>query len=156
AYLALVFRVGEIGIGLYVGGRGIALAADDDTGARREAEPIALGIAQVRGHARRQDRRGDRLQHAAGLGAPKIAGIDGDEHVGGRAFALDDEALKYLLTRRREDVDLDARLLREGVVEDLIAVVVAAGVDVDDLVRRGGVHKAKRHDDRSNEAAHPL
>ncbi len=94
----------------------------------------------------------DFLQRPCLYRSPEAAGVDGDQDVGraGNAFALDpfDQHVGIAL----QDTDLDARLDGEGIVELLVGVVMAGGVDVDRVRDRDG---GKQQRDREPaEAAH--
>ena len=102
----------------------------DHARAHRDAGPMAFRIAILR-RARpferlRLDRLGDAVLHRVF----EAADVDGQQHVGGAVGALGLDALLEA-GARRDDVDLDAGVLGEGVEQRLDQLALAIGVDID-------------------------
>ena len=147
ADLALPLRIGE----LFVGDRVLldaVLRGVDHARAHRDAGPMAVGIAVLRRHDLVDHDGLDRLGDAGLHGLVHAADVDRQQHVGRAVGAL---GLHALLEPRtcRDDVDLDAGVLGEGVEQRLDQLGFAVGVDVDfAAVGRG------RRDDGRGEAKH--
>ena len=146
------FRVGEILVRLEFSGPDLCLVVGDDPGARRKAEPLAAGLAQVFGNsllqrgreaepvavrvavvgrnARLQHARLERCEHARLLGPPQPADVDGDEHIGRAIGALAPDALQQRVFLALDAVDLDAGLLGEVGVKRFVGLVMPRGVNV--------------------------
>ena len=134
ADLALPLGIGELFIGDLVLLDAV-LRGVDHARAHRNAGPLAVGIAVLRRHDLVDHHRLDRLGDAGLHGVVEAAEIDRQQHVGGAVGAFRLHALLEPRTRR-DDVDLDAGVLGEGVEQRLDQLGFAIGVDVDLAVRR--------------------
>ena len=129
ADLALPLGIGELFVGDLVLLDAI-LRGVDHTGAHRDAGPVSIGIAILRRHDLVDHHRLDRLGDAGLHGLVDAADVDRQQHVGGAVGAFRLHALLEARTRR-DDVDLDAGVLGEGVEQRLDQLGFAIGVDVD-------------------------
>ena len=134
ADLALPLRVGELLVGdrvlLHALLRGV-----DHARAHRDAVPVAFRIAVLRRHHLVEHVRLDRLRDAGLHRVLEPADVDGEQHVGRAVGALGLDALLEA-GACRDDVDLDAGVLGEGIEQRLDQLALAIGVDVD-LARLG-------------------
>jgi len=91
-------------------------------------------------------------REAGGLGAAEVAGVYGDEHVGGRIAPFALETLEQRVDVAGNHIDADPRRPFEVAVDDLVERVVPRGIDVDDLVHadRAGAGDS-RHQERNRE-----
>ena len=134
AQLALEFGVGERFVAGDVLGLERVAVVDDDAGARREGKP-GVG-AQVRRNTAFQHFRFHRREEAERVGNGQPGSIDGDENVRRAVGALVADALHQLVLLAVDTVDLDAGLLREVLVELLVGLVMAGGIEVEDFLLR--------------------
>lgn len=98
-------------------------------------------MAQAGRDPRLQERRPHRLEQALLLGAPEPSGIDRDQQVGravGAPLLDPDEQLVGVVL---DAVDLDPGLPGEVVIEQVVRLVVARGMNVN-LGRHGGSAEA--------------
>jgi hypothetical protein len=91
-------------------------------------------VAQVRGNSLVEQLRPDRLEEPGLLRAPQAPGVDRHQDIGGAARALLLHSLDQRILARLDAVDLDAGGLGEVGVERLVGLVVARGVEVEDLL----------------------
>ena len=143
ADLALPLRVGELFIGDLVLLDAI-LRRVDHARAHRNAGPVSIRIAILRRHDLVDHNRFNRLGDAGLHGLVDAADVDRQEHVGGAVGAFRLHALLEARARR-DDVDLDAGVLGEGVEQRLDQLGFAIGVNVDLAVggRRRGSERGK-------------
>ncbi|MNT30448.1 hypothetical protein D3C72_1662430 [compost metagenome] len=144
ADLALPLGVGQVFIAGDIAGLDRGLVVGDHAAARREAEPLAIGIAVVGGDARFKHLGLDRREHAGLLGPPQPADIDGDEHVGRAVGAFIADALQQRVFLAFDAVDLDAGLLGEVGVQRLVRLVVPRGVEVEHLFLGSGCERQRQ------------
>ena len=142
ADLALELGVGEVGVALHVPGLEAVLGVNDDPGAGREGDPF-VG-AQVRRDAR-IERLGLDLGEQAELSRGRQAGgVDGDQDVGWAVGPLIFQALEEFFLLAFDAVDADAGFLGEAGVERLVGLVVAGGIEVEDLLLGVGAGGCER------------
>ena len=119
------------------------LEVEDRPRAHGEGEPQAVRVAQLAGDALHERLRGHRLEEPQLLGAPQAAGVHRDQHVGRAAGAFVLQALEKRVLVGLDAVHLDAGLPGEVGVQRIVGLVVARGVEVEDLLlgkggKRGG------------------
>ena len=143
ADLAFPFGIGELLIGDLVLLDAV-LRGVDHARAHRNAGPVSIRIAVLRRHDLVDHNRFNRLGDAGLHGLVDAADVDRQEHVGGAVGAFRLHALLEARTRR-DDVDLDAGVLGEGVEQRLDQFGFAIGIDVDLAVggRRRGSERGK-------------
>ena len=110
AQLALPLRIGEVLVGRQRRGRGQLRIVDQGARTHRQAEPAVLRVAQVRRDVGLQCRRVQWLQQAQVGRLPKVAGIDGDQHVGLGTRAFGAQALHQRRCVAGQVGDLDSGL----------------------------------------------
>jgi hypothetical protein len=154
ADLSFPLRIGEVLVVadlLRIDG---ALEVEDRAGADGEGEPEAVRMAQLAGDAFLEHRGLHRLEEAHLLGAPEAAGVDRHEHVGGAARALVPQALEERVLVGLDAVHLDSGLLREVGVEGLVRLVMARGIEVQDLLLGDARQGEREARDERDEAFH--
>ena len=124
ADLAFIFWIGQRLIGLRRVGH-FVLVVEDDTGALREAEPMAIGMAQIVGDAFFERAGGNGLEESLLISGPQAARIDGKEDVGRAVRALASDPLNEDIRGILDAVDRDPSGLLEIRVKPLISVIVA-------------------------------
>ena len=107
----------------------------DHARAARGADPVAVRIAEARGHAVERCLRQLREQPFALDGAER-ARVLREEDVGGRVVALLGDRRRELGAVAVAHLDVDARLLLEALEERLDELLLAARVDDERLVSR--------------------
>ena len=162
AHLAFKLRVGKVFVASDLARIEVFTVIENNPCALTKAEPQAVRVAHGFGQALVENVRLDALEDAFIFSAPEAASIDGEHDVcrAGHTFALN--ALDQLIGVAFKDVDFDACLFGERIVEALVRVVVACGVKVElvchDLTGKRSAHHHRCH--RSNKAygfhqAHP-
>ena len=115
---------------------------------------MALRVTQIRGDRLFQHLGLDRLQHAGFLGTDQPAGIDGDQQIGGAVLALGLDTLDQLVGLGLDQIDLDAGLLGEILVERVVRIVMARGIDIHLGGLRQGWREAGSQRHEANAGAH--
>ena len=97
------------------------------------------------GHLFLQSWRGDILKETCVLHLPKVSGVSADEHVRFSLIALGAQAFEQLLGAAGERPHLNTGCFLEARVKRAIGIVMARGIDVDELAaaastsgKRGG------------------
>ena len=157
AHLAVELRICQVFVARDARRQPRLLVVDDHPGALGKPVPVAFRLAQMRRNALIENVGRDRLEDALLMRPPQAPGVDGDEHVRRAELAFVADALDQCVAAALDQVDVDAGLRREPLVERQVGVVVARGIDVDHfgLVRkRNGAEEPK--EDGENTHGHSL
>ena len=133
ADLALVLGVGQRFVGGDILRVDAVLVVDDHAGAVGEAVPAAVLGTELGRDALLEGLGLDRLEQAGLLCVVQPRGIDQQDHVGRALVTFGLQALQQRLVLQLDAVDLDAGLLGEVGVEALVTLIVARGIEVEDL-----------------------
>ena len=118
------FGVGEVLVAGDLARIDPVLGVHDAARALAEPEPLAFRMAQLGRNGPLQHLRGYRLQDARLIGAPQPAGVDRDQHVGRAVAALGLDALEQLVGVALDQIDHNAGLLGERVVQRHVRIIM--------------------------------
>ncbi len=124
------FRVCEVFVGCHLAIGHAVAAGIDDAGARGQAEPAPVGVAEFGRDVGVQHGRGDGLHHACIDDLREAGDVHGHHQIGGAAVAFRDQAFDKALVDKGH-VHVDAGLRGEGVEQGLDQFGLAVGIDVD-------------------------
>ena len=131
ADLALMRRIGKVGIAGELLGLAGFLVVDDHPRALGQAEPQTVRMTQIGRNAVGEDIGLDAVQNSRFLGAPEPAGIDRDQDIGRAVFPFADNPLDQRIGACLDQIDPDAGLLGEILIQRQIGIVMARGIDID-------------------------